>query len=203
MASLDSALSAKNFKSAHSELEKIGKDSVYRNDAKARYEEVIAPLEKDAYDRAKSAAADKNCKLVDKIQRDANAKGTGDRAASVKCDSGTTVAVKPPNTTNGSGSGSAQTTVKPNPPASDCDAAALKAKGDDHLQTGMDAAALAAFEASMKCKPDGSLVRLAFMAACRSRNAPKAKIYYGKMPRNDATAGIAQICIRNGIDPTK
>lgn len=79
-----------------------------------------------------------------------------------------------------------------------CDADALRQKGEDHLQTGMDAAALAAFEASMKCRPDGAVMRFAFMAACRSKNAGKAKYYYPKLPAA-TTTGIVQICIRNGV----
>ncbi len=79
-----------------------------------------------------------------------------------------------------------------------CDADALAAKGQDHLQTGMDAAALAAFEASMKCRPDEGLLRLAFMAACRSKNEVKAKYYWSKVP--PATSdGLRAICTRNNI----
>ncbi len=38
----------------------------------------------------------------------------------------------------------------------------------------------------------------AFMAACRSKNANKAKQYYPKLPPS-TTTGIVQICVRNGI----
>jgi hypothetical protein len=79
-----------------------------------------------------------------------------------------------------------------------CDADALRDKGQDHLESGMDAAALAAFEASMKCRPDAGLLRLAFMAACRSKNAAKAKYYFPKLPAA-TTTGIVQICKRNDI----
>ncbi len=85
------------------------------------------------------------------------------------------------------------------PPAQpDCDAAALRAKGDDHMATGMDAAALAAFEKSMACRPDPALVRKAYMAACRSKNTPKAKLYFARIPPS-MHASLAQICIRLGI----
>jgi hypothetical protein len=87
-------------------------------------------------------------------------------------------------------------TERPATPA--CDADALRQKGEDHLQTGMDAAALAAFEASMKCRPDAALMRFAFMAACRSKNAAKAKAYFPRLPPG-TTTGIAAICTRNGI----
>jgi hypothetical protein len=87
--------------------------------------------------------------------------------------------------------------ASPTPPA--CDADALRKKGEEHLQTGMDAAALAAFEASMKCRPDGALLRFAFMAACRSKNEAKSRFYYGKLPPA-TTDNIRMICVRNGID---
>ncbi len=89
-------------------------------------------------------------------------------------------------------------TPDPYPAKPDCDADALRQKGDDHLQSGMDAAALAAFEASMRCRPDPTLYRRAFLAACRSKNAAKAKAYFPKLPAKDATP-LAQMCIRNGI----
>ena len=81
-----------------------------------------------------------------------------------------------------------------------CDAAKLKAKGDDHFQAGMDAAALAAYEAALRCKPDPAVIKLAYMAACRSKNERKAKAYFGKLPAAERSA-LAQVCIRNGISP--
>jgi hypothetical protein len=83
-------------------------------------------------------------------------------------------------------------------PGAACDAAALTQKGDDHLQTGMDAAALAAFESSMRCRPDAALHKKAFIAACRSNNPRKAQVYYGKLAARDRPA-FKQICIRKGI----
>jgi len=91
-----------------------------------------------------------------------------------------------------------ETTKPPTLATSDCDADALRQKGDDHLQTGRDGAALAAFEQSMTCRPDPTLYRRAFLAACRSKNHAKAKLYYTKLPAKDA-GSLAQMCIRNGI----
>ena len=79
-----------------------------------------------------------------------------------------------------------------------CDADALRQKGEDHLQTSMDAAALAAFEASLACKSDAKVMRLAMMAACRSKNDVKARLYNANLPASQTT-GIVQICVRNGI----
>ncbi len=83
-------------------------------------------------------------------------------------------------------------------PVATCDADALREKGDDHLQNGMDGAALAAFEASMRCKNDPTLYRRAFLAACRSKNTPKARLYYPRLPAKDQGA-LSVMCVRNGI----
>ncbi len=79
-----------------------------------------------------------------------------------------------------------------------CDAEALRTKGEEALQIGMDAAALGNFEASLACKQDASTERLAFMAACRAKNPDSARRHYARLPRS-TTSGILQICVRNGI----
>ncbi len=87
----------------------------------------------------------------------------------------------------------------PAPPAAPpCDFDAAMTKGQDHLQTGMDAAALAAFERAIQCKADPKATRLAAMSACRSKNVPKARQWLAKVPAAEATL-ITQICLRNGI----
>lgn len=83
------------------------------------------------------------------------------------------------------------------PPA--CDATALKKKGDDYLGNGMDIAALAQFEASLKCKYDSGVVKTAFLAACRSKQSAKAKVYFQKLPAA-MQPNYAQICRRFGIE---
>lgn len=87
---------------------------------------------------------------------------------------------------------------KPAAAAPTCDFDAAMTKGQDHLQNGMDAAALAAFEQALQCKPDPKAVRLAAMSACRSKNVAKAKLYVAKLPAADSR-GIVQICLRNNI----
>jgi hypothetical protein len=79
-----------------------------------------------------------------------------------------------------------------------CNAAQLKASGEAKLQQGLDAAAIVDFEASIRCHPEGDVYTKAFMAACRSRNAPKARQYHEKLPA-DKRESISQICVRNGI----
>jgi|GEM_PF-2094881 len=87
----------------------------------------------------------------------------------------------------------------PTPPA--CDAAAAKQKGDDFLSNGMDTAALAKYEESLRCKYDATLVKTAYLAACRSKQQAKAKLYFAKLP-TDASSNYIQLCLRFGIDPT-
>jgi len=80
-----------------------------------------------------------------------------------------------------------------------CDATQAKTKGQDYLANGMDTAALAMFEASLRCKYNTKVVKIAFLAACRSKQAAKAKLYFGKLPAKDAVNN-ALICRRSGIE---
>ncbi len=84
------------------------------------------------------------------------------------------------------------------PKSTGCDANALRTQGQDALQIGADVVALEKFEASLACKSDASTIRLAFMAACRSKNADRARRHYAQLPSATVT-GIVQICVRNGI----
>ncbi|MGE0404596.1 MAG: serine/threonine-protein kinase [Kofleriaceae bacterium] len=84
------------------------------------------------------------------------------------------------------------------PTGEPCDADALKKKGDDYLGNGKDTIALGYFEESLRCKYDSGVLKTAFLAACRSRQAAKAKLYYAKLPPNIAS-NYAQICVRFGI----
>ncbi len=78
---------------------------------------------------------------------------------------------------------------------SGCDVEALKEKGMTNINIGQHAAALDAFEAALKCEDDGYVRQLAFMEACASGNAAKAKLHYKKLtPRQQSK--FAQICMR-------
>lgn len=193
---LTDALRSKDLKTAKAELAKIPAESVYRKDAKAAFDSALSDEATDVADQARALAADHKCTEFDRLVAKADRDGTGAKLGGVRCKA--EVIAKNPNiTTNPNpnpNTGSGTTT----PPPKTCDADALRQKGEDHLQTGMDAAALAAFEASMSCRADGALMRFAFMAACRSKNAAKAKYYYPKLPAA-TTTGIVQICVRNGI----
>ncbi len=76
-----------------------------------------------------------------------------------------------------------------------CDAEAAKEKGMTNINMGQHAAALAQFEASLRCKDDPYVRQLAFMESCASSNSAKAKLYYKKLTPPQQ-AKFAQICIR-------
>jgi hypothetical protein len=85
-------------------------------------------------------------------------------------------------------------------PPANCDAEALKEKGMENINMGQHAAALAQLEASLKCKNDAYVRQLAYMEACNSQNATKARTYFA-MLSPDAQAKFEQLCIRNRINP--
>ena len=76
-----------------------------------------------------------------------------------------------------------------------CDADALKDKGMELITQGQHAAALAQFEASLRCKNDSYVIQLAFMESCSSGNSGKAKYYFKRMTVAQQNK-FAQICIR-------
>jgi hypothetical protein len=83
-----------------------------------------------------------------------------------------------------------------------CDADALKDTGMSNINKGNHAAALANFEASLRCKSDAYVQQLAFMSACSSKNQAKARQYFVLLSAAHQTK-INQICLRNGIDATQ
>jgi len=80
-----------------------------------------------------------------------------------------------------------------------CDAGAERAKGENATKRGQHAAALAAFEEALACRPgDTDLEALAFMASCHLASLPNARAHYAKLPAAKR-ATLAPICVRNGI----
>ena len=84
-------------------------------------------------------------------------------------------------------------------PPANCDAEALKDKAMENTRMGQHAAALAQFEASLRCRNDSYVLSLAFMAACNAQNAMKAKAYYGKLTAAQQTK-YKVMCVRNSIE---
>jgi tetratricopeptide (TPR) repeat protein len=79
-----------------------------------------------------------------------------------------------------------------------CDAAALKSKGIDFVNLGNYAAALEQFEKSLACKTNHDVTRLAYLAACNSKNASKARHYYAQLP-TIMQRDLQGLCLRDGV----
>jgi pSer/pThr/pTyr-binding forkhead associated (FHA) protein len=212
------AVRADNLKKARKDLESIDENSVYHTDAKRLVDDLEDKLVGLYGSQAAAMKAKKDCAGIDRLVGEARDKG-GPRAASAvtsqKCEkvAGTqpdkldcsTKLVDNSNAckrqfckANGSDpacSGGGTPTVAP-PPG--CDADALKDKGMENVNMGQHAAALAQFEASLRCKPDSYVLALAFMASCNAGNAQKAKYYYTKLTPVQQTK-YQVMCIRNKV----
>lgn len=208
-----------DYNKANKALAQIGKDSVYRDEAEAKTKQIHENVIALYRDKARAMKDKDECDKIAKLVGEARAAGgseAADEVAKLKC---AVVANNPPPPTkdcsqklwdntsackkafcaaNGSDpkcqTGSTQVTATPN-----CDPDALKDKGMENVNMGQHAAALAQFEASLRCKNDSYVLSLAFMAACNAQNAGKARQYYGKLnPQQQSKYKV--MCIRNHID---
>ena len=209
------SISNKSLGAAHAALDSIGPNSVYRAEANRAYEEAkrafITATRGDLNTLAKKHACGE---LTTKLQEIEKRQGA-DVSSSLSTSCTAQVAETPdhPNPDHphpGLGSGS----DKPNHPDPGvgsavtvpvvCDAEEHKKKGDEATGKGAHAQALAEFEAALKCKPgDGVLVARAYMESCQSGNAPKAHVYFNRLPPSGAYSQqtLEQMCVRNHIDP--
>jgi len=204
MRDLTVAVNKKDYSAAKNYLRKIKPEtSVYRKPA----EQALDKLESEAAASYKTLAeqykAAGKCDKLEKLANEASEKG-GARARSavqtVKCE-------KVASTGGGGGEKKHEEKVVAPPPGggggvtapSNCDADALKDKGMEMITMGQHAAALAQFEASLRCKRDSYVLQLAFMEACSSSNSGKAK-YYFKLLTPAQQNKFAQICIRQKVE---
>jgi tetratricopeptide (TPR) repeat protein len=81
-----------------------------------------------------------------------------------------------------------------------CDADALKQKGDADHASGLYAQALAEYEKAIACRADPAFYPPAFLDACKSKNAAKARRFYSLLTPN-WQGTLRQVCVDAGIDP--
>jgi pSer/pThr/pTyr-binding forkhead associated (FHA) protein len=204
------AVRDKNWSKAKKELAQVDPDSVYLQEAKAAFDGLEGNLVDLYRDSAAALKRSNKCSDIDRLVNEARDKGGPRAAAEVAKQKCTTVAEKADcsqklvdgtlackkqfceNNGDDKACRSAQTQVKA---PENCDAEAAKEKGMSNINMGQHAAALAQFEASLRCKDDPYVRQLAFMEACASSNSPKAKLYYKKLTAAQQTK-FAQICIR-------
>ncbi len=201
LAALREAITANNWKLARAKYDSIKEESVYRKDAEALYK----PAEKTVVDELVAdlrLVVAANCKefrtRLGKL--DANhPKPMMDQVRNrAKC---TVEAAQPP----GCGpcpagstcvNGACKVTAV-QPPA--CDFTQLKTDADAQVAIGNHAAALLLFEQALRCKPDGNTLAKAFLAACNSSNAARAKQLYPRL--SPTQQGLVQRCLAQAIDP--
>ncbi len=200
---------------ARKQLAGIEDGSVYRGPAEKLVEDLQENLTTRYRDEALALKRSNKCDQIDKLVAEAREKAGPQAAAAVQKEKCVVAAPVEKDCSdklldataackrqfcakNGSDSrcGSGQVTVTP--PAN-CDADALKEKGMENINMGQHAAALAQFEASLKCRRDSYVLQLAFMEACSSSNPVKAKFYYKQLTPVQQQK-FAQICIRQKVE---
>ncbi|MDB4955151.1 MAG: domain containing protein [Myxococcales bacterium] len=192
----------KSLLKANKILDSIDESSVYKKQAQTMFDTLENGLIADATRTARNDVKLHKCADLDQyitqIQQSQGSK-VADAARAFKCEQ---VAANPdhvnPNPNqNHTGSNTVPVIKDKEPP---CDAADLAEKGKANINVSAFAAALSNFEASLKCKKDPNITKLAFMAACRGSNLNKAKQYYGQLPPA-AQNTLVQMCLINKIDP--
>jgi pSer/pThr/pTyr-binding forkhead associated (FHA) protein len=205
---------------ANAELSKIPEDSYYRKDADAKVAQIRATQLGQLVSKAEAMKSKGQCDQITRLANDAKDRFGGDASEQVLaqkagCVETTTTTVAATDCSsklvNGTRACKNQfckanpndAACKSGPPdvtaPANCDADALKDKGMENVNMGQHAAALAQFEASLRCKNDSYVLSLAFMAACNAQNASKAKTYYGRLTGAQQTK-YKVMCVRNHIE---
>jgi pSer/pThr/pTyr-binding forkhead associated (FHA) protein/tetratricopeptide (TPR) repeat protein len=79
-----------------------------------------------------------------------------------------------------------------------CDPTDFHDRGIASVNLGQYAAALSLFEQALNCKSSQDTVRLAYLAACHSKNAAKARLYFSRLPTIQQR-DLQAMCLRDGI----
>ena len=183
---LQEAVKTKNYGAAAKALKEIDESSVYRKDAVAANDGLLAKARADVTSRAKQLA--NNCASYDKAMRQFKNIGVPESVISdVKKEHGcTTVATRPD---------------RDPPPDRERPCANADddfAKGQEAFGKGRNQEALQLLDKAYGCKGDARILQLAFAAACKSKNLPKARFFWKKMSPGMQQA-VASFCPNNGI----
>ena len=200
-----------DLKAAYAALQQIVKPSVYYAELETKYNAAKADVvENNRYD-LKLLANKKDCKKFDEKLKTLEGKFgrqiVEESRSGTRCETTAVVTPPPPKTcepacTEGfvcKGTTCQKkdpgVTVTPPPACDPTVIANLEATGDQANTAGSYAAALSSYEGVFKCKT--AVAQKAYLAACRARNFPKAKLYF-KIANKES---LAQICLKEGYDP--
>ena len=190
----------KDFDRAVRAFEKISTDSVYKNQARGTYDQLHDEFVASRVNYGKQLAKQKKCAELKKM-----AKISGNtfpdaetEMNKIECEAAT-VAVGP-----GSGSGSVTPPPPPPPPTGGGDPAQLLTDAQAAASAGQYGRALGLAEQAMKSPGINATLKskgvtLAGLAACNTKNASKAKTYYGMSPPARQTL-LRQACLKQGIE---
>jgi pSer/pThr/pTyr-binding forkhead associated (FHA) protein len=213
---LSDEITNKSLQRAKKALDAIDDNSIYKKPAQGRYDALEKGVVDDFRNKAGRFARAKKCADLEQLAEQAKAQSQAvvDAVKAFKCE---TAVIAPPPTVDCSSSivnagdkkcvkqfcnanpGDAKCAPATPVIKSDCDFEALKAKGMDAINMGNHAAGLKSLEVALKCKPgDGYTIQLAFMAACNSQDAAKAKYYWTKLTPALQNR-LESICVRNKI----
>jgi pSer/pThr/pTyr-binding forkhead associated (FHA) protein len=204
---------------ARKELADIEETSVFRAEAAKMVEDLQAKITARYRDEALAIKRSGKCDGYDRVLAEAREKGGQPAYQAVlkeKCEKTPVATAEPKDCSdklldntracktqfcakNGTDPRCGGGTATPPPPPPGCDADALKEEGMGFINSGQHAAALARFEASLKCKRDPYVIQLAFMESCSSGNSTKAKQYYKQLTPAQQQK-FAQICIRQKVE---
>jgi pSer/pThr/pTyr-binding forkhead associated (FHA) protein len=175
---LAAAAKTRDYKAAKTAFDAIGEDSVYRKDAKGQWDK----LEDDGTTTV--AAMLRNAKKPDcKAYNDSLRKAKDDFPPTIISKAVKEVGCTP---------------KAENPPPEKCNYDELFGKGQEAFSTNSWQAALQAYEAAYRCKPDSQALKLTVAAACRAKNIGKARTYWNKMTQGMRDQ-VLSICVGAGV----
>jgi hypothetical protein len=178
MRKLAEALKTKDYKAAKAAFDAIGEDSVYRKDAKGQWDKL------EDQGTAEVAAMLRSARRPD-------CKAYNDNLRKAKDDFPPTIISKAIKEVG-------CTPKAENPPPEKCDYDELFGKGQEAFSTNSWQAALQAYEAAYRCKPDSQALKLTVAAACRAKNIGKARTYWNKMTQGMRDQ-VLSICVGAGV----
>jgi pSer/pThr/pTyr-binding forkhead associated (FHA) protein len=200
----------KDLRGARKKLAEIEQDSIYRKPAEKQVDDLEDTVVARFRSEAMALKQKKQCGEIERLigeARDAGGPKAAAAVASQKCTSGPEPKDCSDKLLDGTKACKAQF-CKANPsdkacgsgpitvtPPVGCDAEELKEEGVNLVSLGQHAAALAKFEASLKCKFSAYVLQLAFMEACASTNSQKAIQFYKQLSPAQQQK-FAQMCIR-------
>ncbi len=198
------AKTPKDYDRAVKAFEKITTDSVYKNQARGTYDQLHDEFLTSRVNMAKQYAKQKKCAELKRMAVIAGRTfpDVADEMNKVACEADQVA--DGPGSRPGSGPGSGPGTGAVTPPTGGATAAQLLTDANAAASASQWGRALTLAEQAMKAPGidaanKSKAVTIAGLAACNTKNAGKAKSYYGMSPPGRQTL-LRQACLKQGIE---